>query len=68
MAVDDSGAAGPPKSDPSPRSLRLHLTTPRTCHLVTAGTFEAFLDHLPNVVKETRNGRCFFQIRPDPPQ
>lgn len=32
------------------------------------GTFEAFLDHLPHVIKEVRNGRAYFQIRPDPPQ
>lgn len=32
------------------------------------GTFEAFLDHLPHVIKEGRNGRTYFQIRPDPPQ
>jgi hypothetical protein len=33
-----------------------------------AGPFEAFLDHLPHVIKDIRNGRCYFQIRPDPPQ
>jgi hypothetical protein len=33
-----------------------------------AGSFEQFLDHLPHVVKDVRNGRTFFQIRPDPPQ
>ncbi|KAI8463868.1 MAG: hypothetical protein J3K34DRAFT_134373 [Monoraphidium minutum] len=32
------------------------------------GSFESFLDNLPNVIKEVRNGRAFFQIRPDPKQ
>lgn len=42
--------------------------TPRLLPPLPPGTFEAFLDNLPHVVKETRNGRAYFQIRPDPPQ
>jgi len=44
-----------------------HNTHART-HPAPTGSFEQFLDHLPHVIKDVRNGRCYFQIRPDPPQ
>ena len=73
------GAGGPralwgPRSSKTSRAQ--HHTTNTTTHNTNntqqhqhrPGTFEAFLDHLPHVVKETRDGRCFFQIRPEPPR